>query len=566
MASSSIPNAPYPPMRSSYFPSGGTSNTIHTPRHHPQPPGTVNKPPPPKPAIQFYNESTLGCINCRNDNNAGGGPLLLELRTLDFEPTEESLFRTTTHYESRGNPSLGTSVSSTCLDIQDQACITGLSTGSLCIHNVQNKLLEYKTIPRLHRPSTCVQWRPQTSQMALALGNANKKSSNNNNKRMGVVSNPSGRPGHHPGDRDYCCFVFDVAQTLPLYKLSHLNGIASLQWILESTHTLVLGSQHRNLQLYDLRSNASPWTVYAHNFSVDGICVDPHTPHLFGTYSHSSAEPVKLWDVRRMEQSPMAEIKLSGGNATVTKAQFRPHENGRLVVLAGKAMHEYDTTLSRPSLLNSVYTHEEITDFALYPFPKSNSNQLYADMLSKRMMIVNKAGSVLDTAMHRIAPVTISHRTGQTIGAFGENLLVGSNTNTPSAMESPTIDTEEDISATMMRRARCLHVAKYSMDTASNVKMLRSEASQLPEIDMNRIRLLRVWRWVQRVERMCLDYSNGSGSWYDGGTGSAPNGAFAAKGLVDAGPMRLLLESPNEDTEEHAESLLCTTYDSAGRR
>lgn len=51
---------------------------------------------------------------------------------------------------------------------------------------------------------------------------------------------------------------------------------------------------------------------------------------------------------------------------------------------------------------------------------------------------------------------------------------------------------DEDISATMMRRARCLHVTRYSMDTSSNITMLSQELPSEGQ-SLDRERLLRLW-------------------------------------------------------------------------
>ena len=69
----------------------------------------------------------------------------------------------------------------------------------------------------------------------------------------------------------------------------------------QSSQTLAVGGQLRNLQIYDLRQPSSPVTVYAHNFGVNGIQTDPHRSHLFATFCSVQNEPVKIWDVRRMD-------------------------------------------------------------------------------------------------------------------------------------------------------------------------------------------------------------------------------------------------------------------------
>ena len=71
-------------------------------------------------------------------------------------------------------------------------------------------------------------------------------------------------------------------------------------------------------------------------------------------------------------------------------------------------------------------------------------------------------------------------------------------------MEGSDIKDDEDISATMMRRARCLRVARYSMNTSSNIKML-SEDIPSSESSSDAFLLIRLWSWIDRVESFCFD-------------------------------------------------------------
>ena len=73
------------------------------------------------------------------------GPVLLELRSLQVAEGSDAFFTTQTVGISRGNPSLGASVASTCLDIVAKyspehqgspiVAATGITTGALCIHS-----------------------------------------------------------------------------------------------------------------------------------------------------------------------------------------------------------------------------------------------------------------------------------------------------------------------------------------------------------------------------------------------------------------------------------------------
>jgi hypothetical protein len=132
-------------------------------------------------------------------------------------------------------------------------------------------------------------------------------------------------------------------------------------------------------------------------------------------------------------------------------------------------------------------------------------------------------------------------------------------------MESLQIHKDEDISATMMRRARCLHVAKYSMNTSSNIKMLAEDgilAVESPQdgLSPTRAALLRLWSWIDRVEELCSDIDE---AWDDGLL-------FTPRGLVDAGAWQLLRmdfdDGNDKDVESFSEALACPTYGSSGRR
>ena len=127
-------------------------------------------------------------------------------------------------------------------------------------------------------------------------------------------------------------------------------------------------------------------------------------------------------------------------------------------------------------------------------------------------------------------------------------------------MENSAMTSNEDISATMMRRARCLRAARYSMDTASNIKMLSEDiASGDSPIDAlaDTFSLLRLWTWIDRVEALCnaedLDDTFG----------------WPAKGLLDAGVWQLLgfdTDVSTADKVTFSETLACNVYDSPTRR
>ena len=123
-------------------------------------------------------------------------------------------------------------------------------------------------------------------------------------------------------------------------------------------------------------------------------------------------------------------------------------------------------------------------------------------------------------------------------------------------MEGPDIKNDEDISATMMRRARCLRVARYSMNTSSNIKML-SEDIPSSESSADAFLLIRLWSWIDRVESFCFDAEEIEDGF-----------RWSAKSLMEAGVWRLLnIDSDsNEDVSLFSEALSCNIYDSPARR
>lgn len=112
-------------------------------------------------------------------------------------------------------------------------------------------------------------------------------------------------------------------------------------------------------------------------------------------------------------------------------------------------------------------------------------------------------------------------------------------------MERSTFGLYEDVSATMMRRARCLHAARYSTDAGSNLQLISTELQAYQEekmqnkktdneLDMiiaSREQIFRLWSWIERVERLC------GRSDFDS---VIDERRLPARGLIDAGVLKLL--------------------------
>lgn len=406
----------------------------------------------------------------------------------------------------------------------------------------------------------------------------------------------------------------------PLFKLSHNSGVASLAWLLEGGQTLAVGGQQRNIQLYDLRvsgtsSATPPISAFGHNFGVHGIEVDPFRPHQFATFSRAAGESIKIWDARRMD-AVVSEIKVSSMTGTsnteipgtpssyVSSLRWSARETGVLSVAMGNVVLDYDTSTSRPVLSRVNRAKGPILDMALYPgmfsadsgpgsietapvpiagflsttaqqMPTSqrerarvtktiHDNQLISELYPQRMLVVLADRTVQDMAKHTIAPLAISRRDGRVVHALGKDLFLGSTRTGPSAMESLSIQKDEDISATMMRRARCLHAARYSMDTASNIQVLTEEMS-LHRFSPDHDALLRLWTWIDRIEALCTAPNvEEMGGMDDGGI------FWASKGFDETGVWNLLeMENDAQEASDEtmrSDSLSCDLYDSPVRR
>lgn len=125
-------------------------------------------------------------------------------------------------------------------------------------------------------------------------------------------------------------------------------------------------------------------------------------------------------------------------------------------------------------------------------------------------------------------------------------------------MEGLKMTHREDISATIFRRSLCLHVARYSMDTSNNIKMLAEErpvgthSTLMSSASNCRSSLLRLWSWIDRIESLCLD--------------SEEVNEWPAKGLIDAGINNLLAMDKGVDDSSFSDSLAIGTFSSLGRR
>ena len=651
------------------------------------------------------NSSSNDSIDAQSSNSSGNtnGPIMLELRRLeaaskngssrsdsdegksdeDGLDSASSFFTTRVVAVSRGNLNLGlASVASTCMDLPSRSIVqsydkssaivaaTGSSSGALCIHRFNtiqeygdysdtemfsSAPIEYFHTPRQHRKASSVAWRPSihTNHVAIGLvgantiptGNLNNANQHQLHRRGGTIKMRS-----VGSDREYCCFLWDILdtkKTTPLSKFAFNSPVASLAWMMDG-QTLAVGGQQRTIQLYDLRVSAQnnnklpPLSAHAHESGVHGIEVDPHRPHLMATFCRSVGEPIKLFDIRRMD-SVVSEIKLSNNdtynaNSSTTSlpkslstqriqqvkaeaVKWSLFEPGMLSVASGETVQEYDTNSgSRPSLVRMNRVSKAgmgIKAIALYrgkeeksspevdsfndkansscagsEFEKhigetngfANKNSLSEKILSrlysKRMLIVLEDQTIEDVAMDMNAPLAISRRDGRLVHSLGPYLFMGSSSEGPSAMERIIKRNEmgqieeEDISAIMMRRARCLQSNPYSMNSEQNIKLMSQEVniedlryqcsnsliSTYPRYS-NRT-LLRLWGWIERVESMSFQDID-----------DVDEDPTMIRDISNAGVLQLLNFQKDEGNDVlgqervlYSETLDWNVYDSAARR
>ena len=143
-------------------------------------------------------------------------------------------------------------------------------------------------------------------------------------------------------------------------------------------------------------------------------------------------------------------------------------------------------------------------------------------------------------------------------------------------MENQTHTSNEDISSIMMRRARCLHLARYSTDVSSNLHLLSEEKNIRTSKEKSQNihdqtayisctsneALLSLWNWIKRVENLCSN----EGPLID------DFAKWPARGLIDSGVLKLLNMSLGDKDDlgvfenvSVSQSLHCKVYESPTR-
>lgn len=97
------------------------------------------------------------------------------------------------------------------------------------------------------------------------------------------------------------------------HKLSFGDGCVSLNWMPQNPNLLAVGTNTGWIRVYDLRKgHPAVMSVMAHtnmrSKKVKGIRSDPFNSNLISTFTDSAGEPVKVWDLRKVEKSKEAPV------------------------------------------------------------------------------------------------------------------------------------------------------------------------------------------------------------------------------------------------------------------
>ena len=401
-----------------------------------------------------------------------------------------------------------------------------------------------------------------------------------------------------------------MINTAPAYRYAHNSGVQSLAWLSDLGQILAVGCTKRNVQLYDLRisgTNAPPTSVFAHTDAVHGIVPDMTCPTMstFATFGRNVGEPVKIWDARMMDSTITEITPQNGGVSSVAWSYARP---GVLSIAIGDSIRNYDTrspgSRSLPvgvSYLDAASADDAEDDVFIqclayqpqfFDTEASSSDTNPFEYYPHRKLAVTSQGQIQVIPELYTAPLSISKRDGRVASCLGGTVWIGPTTDN----NGPSSILTEDISARMMRRARCFHDTRYSTDANDNVRMLEEEkehilaqksdkslqqssASNSHEFNQNIANidmLAHCWRWIALIEHLSIEQRSETNT---GHSTSIEDDTFAwpAKGLIDAGVMKLLRMSsrrdnqdesgnPFMDTKKMSDTLFCDVFDSPMRR
>jgi len=540
------------------------------------------------------NESYYGCVNCGDESVDQKRPSLFQLRRLRNDSTQSSVTVGTSFIPSDVKFPTKHGLRSTCLSFKPNSsslkslndtlkvqCVTGLNNGTLCVHDLSIPMSDdeneisvasmslYPT--KSSRPATVVAWRPKIESHAVIGLSTNRK---------------LGR-----GDREFCCLLWDVeaqrpsrisskisstniynGQT-PLHRFSNNTSVSSLSWSNKEGNTLLVGT-YQKIHIYDIRlagTNTPPSSKSVHNNFVRGIEMHPFHEHIFSTFTNG-LDDVKVWDIRRKD-SALHGIKPSKAVSTIKWST----NTGCLAVVSSDTVRSYDTLSNRPILTNILHSSSDISCIAFQPRRKeekfSHSNSLKHP---RRMLTVSSNGDVRTIPEILNAPMSISLRDGTLASSFGNSFWINRskerNTanddsryivnadNSKTILASTSSLIGEDISETMMRRAKYLHINSHPTRPARCLEILSDEIDNVTFKDegVNALQLWRLWSWIERVEQFIDEYFNNKSD-------TNRNTLWSASSLVTSGALKLFKEAEEVSGERISALLDCVQYESKAR-
>ena len=105
----------------------------------------------------------------------------------------------------------------------------------------------------------------------------------------------------------------NVQYPRPLASLALSEGVTALAWKVNVPHVLIYGTSSRWLRVHDLRGSTpgNALSICAHSRSVQGLTLNPWHPEIVATFSDGLGEPVKIWDLRKVDNSNNPEPLVS---------------------------------------------------------------------------------------------------------------------------------------------------------------------------------------------------------------------------------------------------------------
>jgi hypothetical protein len=306
----------------------------------------------------------------------------------------------------------------------------------------------------------------------------------------------------------------------------------ALTWMPGQECLLACGSA-KWLRVWDVRAPSdTAQRVMAHQKAVRGIQFDPLRPNIVATFSDGPLEPVKVWDLRKLDQSsspePWAVLR---PKATVTQVAWCPDSAGVLATISAEMAHIalWDVAAGRPL---HVLTHS--APHSLRAFAWRSNGEIAA--------LLNQPESDLFVAETRPTALALSkHDTAAASSRSSPSVRLA---DAAAAVEDD--DEAEDaegvvVSSTVLRGRAS---AGYSLDVGRNLQVLSDELEVVSHAGARKdlSRLAAVWNWVGRIEH------------------DKSPGALSSSGVVT------LLEE-DDDAAAVADGVLkCPVFVTSGRR